>query len=167
VKKPDEIARAIAELEKSVEHLVYEGTFSDGSVYYIRGVEARALEIKYPQVTTPKGEEEVIDAFRDEVEKHWQAKTLPTKRGIDVPWDLYEWESWMPTKGRKPDIKARADIAGPVLYPIIRAASMGLILSAATGGAGKVIALDEEGTVREYPSGKKTDMGRTLDDKSG
>lgn len=88
-----------------------------------------------------KENEHWLEHFVEIVNEHWKKRTIPTK----FDWD----ESW------KKEYKNQAELAGAVLYPYIRVILMGFAFEEGSSGKGKVLALNQDGSVTEYPSGKK------------
>lgn len=87
----------------------------------------KAFSLKYPIDRW----EEVKEAFRKEVARHWYNRTTPTKFGFAEPWGE--------------EYQNQAELAEQVMYCRIRAALFGLILAEETGGQGKVIAFSGDG----------------------
>jgi hypothetical protein len=109
----------------------------DGSVY----VEENPFWLKAIRMRV-KENDKWLDAFVDRVDYYWKKKSLPTKFGWDEPW--------------KKKYKNQAGVAQDVLYPYIRAILMGLAFQELSPKKkGKVLALNEDGSVTEYPAGKK------------
>ncbi len=114
-------------------------TMKDGSTFKMEESWSEAVHIKYGHFT-----EEMKHEYAEVVAKHWDTKTIPTKFGYDEKWagDIY---------------KDQAELAPRVIYIDLRAVLMGMTLSRATGGEGKVIAMRPDG-MKEYPSGKKVEL---------
>lgn len=98
----------------------------------------RALGMKYPVRKWAK----IKKVFREDVAKHFQARTVPTKFNWDEPWEN--------------EYKNHAELAKEVMYVHIRAPLMGIILAEATEGKSKVIALsrNEQGKATIYSDKK-------------
>lgn len=102
---------------------------------YIKAIEIRIKENK-----------DWLAGFILEVEKHFNKKTIPTKFGVD-----YEWYT--------ENVQARnhAELARHVIYPYIRAILMGFMFQKL--GGGKVLAMNDDGSVTKYPPEEKEDVG--------
>lgn len=74
--------------------------------------------------------------FIASVQAHWDARTIPTKFHSDEPWEK--------------EYKDHSELAHDVMYPFIRGALMGIVISGHTGGRGSVVAIGPDGKNREY-----------------
>lgn len=117
----------------------------DGSVYELSAKWKEALIQKYGDNLN-----EVLEAFKDEVEDHFNARTVPDKYGYNHDWEetndlVYE---------EKEDYIAHADLAHSVLYPVVRAPLMAMPMKEISDQDISVIGLNDEGAT-EYKGDKK------------
>jgi hypothetical protein len=91
----------------------------DKSIFKMDELQEKAfkMKIKAEGITA----EDAREAFVPEVKLYWKKKAIPTKFGFD--------ETWKECEDMKEEPKNMAELADFVLYPKIRAAMMGLIMS--------------------------------------
>jgi hypothetical protein len=124
-------------MKKTVDHCIIKmkdgSVYDESNIYWVKAINMRIKE---------RGEGWTKD-FALEVDKHWKQKTIPTKFDWDDPW--------------KKKYKNHADLAQEVMYPYIRVIIMGLAFEELSPKKkkAKVLALNNDGSVTEYPSGKK------------
>ena len=107
---------------------------SDGSTYRPDNEHwEKAIQMR---MEDPNWKTEFITA----VAHHWEMQTTPNKFGSEDPWTT--------------EYKNQAALAQDVLYPNLRAILMGMMLSEASGGKSKVIALGRNGKETVYPDNK-------------
>lgn len=101
------------------EHEPIRVRMADGSVYTLDGEHRlRAFHAKYGEADL----DEVLDAFRESVTRHWDDRTKPWK-GITVGWGEAPYA--------RPDesFADHAELAEPVMYSSIRAPLMAIVMA--------------------------------------
>ena len=115
----------------------------DGSVFTMPNETwQRAFNIKYGE-----NKEEAIKAFKELTKKHFDAKTVPTKFGFDVPWE--EGGEF----GEAVHFKNHAELGEVVMYIYLRPAILAVAMAKVAKGekkVPKVIGISKDGTLTEY-----------------
>jgi len=128
----------------------------DKSILGMKGMQEKAflMKIEAEGIT----EEQAKRVFIERVKNHWKKKTIPSKFGSDIPWK--EADSIIDGMNQGP--RCMAELADYVMYPHIRSAMMGLMMSKS---GGRVLALNEDGSLTEYSDKVKKNV--KLDDVGG
>lgn len=118
---------------------------SDNSTFSVKNkdqISALKMKLQVDDISL----EEFIPIFVEEVKKHWNNKTVPTKFPWDISWKKYfeNKESIKINKKTKNRFKNQAELAEKVFYQYIRPYLMGILLSKATKGkSGSIVTSDK------------------------
>lgn len=110
----------------------------DGSIFVMPNEYwQKAFELKYGD-----RKEEAIEAFKQITKKHFEARTCPTKFGIDEVWEEGEYST-------------HAELGKEVMYVYIRAALLAVAMEAVAKEQGiektpKVVGIGKDGEITEY-----------------
>jgi len=111
----------------------------DGSVFVMPNESwQKAFELKYGDK-----KKEAIEAFKQITKRHFEEKTVPTKFGLDMPWENpHEYSN-------------HAELGEEVMYVYIRTALLAVVMEELAKKSGmkklpKVVGISEDGEITEY-----------------
>ena len=111
----------------------------DGSVFVMPNESwQKAFELKYGDK-----KKEAIEAFKQITKKHFEEKTVPTKFGLDMPWE------------NPCEYSNHAELGEEVMYVYIRTALLAVVMEELAKKSGmkkvpKVVGISEDGEITEY-----------------